>query len=65
MLCISKVSTTFKETCEVGKDARQTCNYLSVSGNNQIPSCNVNVKFRDNLCETFDIVPRMYSVVSK
>lgn len=41
VLCISKVSNTGKETCEIGKGTRQTGNLPSISGNTQIPTCKV------------------------
>lgn len=41
VLCISKVFSTGKETCEMGKGIRQTGNFPSISGNNQIPTCKV------------------------
>lgn len=36
---------------------RQSCNYLSINGNNQVPIYKAIVKFRDSLCETVEMVP--------
>lgn len=47
------------------KTDRLVVTHPSVNGNNQVPTCKVTVKFRDNLREAFEMVPGINSVLNK